>query len=62
MGLVDDERVVLGQHLSPASQVSAEEMKVHDDDVRGSRPRTGCLCEALARPTGSDEHRGIRRR
>ena len=41
MGLVDDERVVLRQHLSPASQISAEEMKVHDDNVRGSRPRTG---------------------
>ena len=48
MGLVDDERVVLRQHLSPTSQISAEKMKVHDDDVRGGRPRTSCLREALA--------------
>lgn len=48
VGLIDDERVMFWQHLSPATQISAQEMKVHDDNVRGGCPRTSRLREALA--------------
>ncbi len=62
MGLVDDKCVMLRQDLAPTSQISAEKMEIHDDDVRG-----GCLSyepppRSTRRPTDSDGLQDIRRR
>jgi hypothetical protein len=47
VGLVYDERVVLRKNLPAAAQISAEEVKVHDDDVGYGGPRASSLGETL---------------
>lgn len=61
VGLVDDERVMFRQHLSSTTQIGAQEMKVHDDDVRGGGPREPSPRSTRC-PTGSAGHQDIRRR
>ena len=47
VSLVDDEHVVGRQHRAVARDVGAEQMEVHDDDIRRLRRRPGPLGEAL---------------
>ncbi len=47
MGLVDDERSVLGKDGSAAPYVGAEKVEVDDDDIGDAGPSAGPLGEAV---------------